>query len=387
MSHPMQPVVFDQTDPRERGRAHGELWRDEVGALADLRLGLTVRRSRFASTADVLTAAGAHVAVLEQHLPDLHAELLGIAEGSGQSAEAIVVLNHYTDLRDVPPSLLDLPETELEPGDPGGCTAIYFTGIEGPILGQTWDMHATAEPFVRMMSIEPAGTGRQTLCFTLTGCLGMAGLGHDAVGVTINNLSSTDGSIGVVWPAVVRAMLDASSAQEARARLLEIPLSSGHYYTIADGRDFFGYETSGQLKVLTQTGPRAAHLHTNHCFDPVLRQREAVPRLSTTFHRLNMATTLYAQQRPSTLDELWNILGSHDGDPASLCTHQDEVHGDDAFSRTCGRVAMRLRTGEVRASRGCSKLDAGTDITMQHYNAPPELPPGALSRFATLPFK
>ncbi len=383
----MQPVVFDQADPRERGRAHGERWRAEVAALADLRLGLTVRRSRFASTADVLTAAGAHLPVLEQHLPALYAELLGIAEGSGQSPEAIVVLNHYTDLRDVPPSVLDLPETELVPGDPGGCTTIYFTGIEGPILGQTWDMHASAEPFVRMMSIEPKGTGRQTLCFTLTGCLGMAGLGHDAVGVTINNLSSTDGGIGVVWPAVVRTMLDAASAQDARARLLELPLSSGHYYTIADGRDFFGYETSGQLKVLTQTGPRAAHLHTNHCFDPVLRQREAVPRESTTFKRLNMATTLYAQQRPSTLDELWSILGSHDGYPASLCTHQDEAYGDDSYSRTCGRVAMRLRTGEVRASRGCSKIDAGVDLSMQHYNAPPELPPGALSRFATLPFK
>ncbi len=381
----MEPVCFDQPDARSRGQAHGELWREPIAALADIRLGLTVRRSRFESAAHVREAAGAHLPVLREHLPELHEELLGIAQGSNMAPEDIVVLNHYTDLRDVPPEAVGLPTADAEVGDPGGCTSIYYAGIEGPVLGQTWDMHASAEPFVRMMSIEPPDTGQQSLCFTLTGCLGMAGLGQDAVAVTINNLSSTDGGLGVVWPAVVRTMLAAPTAKAARDRLLSLPLSSGHYYTIADGRDFFGYETSGQLKVLTQTGPRAAHLHTNHCFDPVLRQREAVPRGSTTFGRLNMATTLYAQQRPSTFDELWSLLGSHDGRPHSICTHQDEVHGDDTYSRTCGRVAVRLRTGEMRVARGCSERDAGIDLKMTRYTAPPELPPGNMSRVATVP--
>jgi len=381
----MEPVRFDQLDPRARGRAHGEVWRAPISELAELRLGLTVLRSRFVSAQDVRVAAGAHLPVLEKHLPQLHEELLGIADGSGVTPEDIVVLNQYTDLRDMPPERVGRASTEAEPGDPGGCTAIYFTGAEGPVLGQTWDMHASAEPFVRMMSIEPKGTDQQVLCFTLTGCLGMAGLGQDAVGVTINNLSSTDGGLGVVWPAVVRALLAEPSAQAARQRLLGLPLSSGHYYTLADGRDFFGYETSGELKVLTQSGPRAAHLHTNHCFDPVLRQREAVPRGSTSFGRLNLATTLYAQHRPSTLDELWTLLGSHEGMPGTqLCTHQDEVTGDDSYSRTCGRIAMRLQSGEVRVARGCSKRDAGLDVRLGRYNAPPQLPPGEMSRFATI---
>src|SRR4029453_1874939 len=127
-------------------------------------------------------------------------------------------------------------------------------------------------------------------------CVGMAGMGPHGVGVTINNLSSTDGGVGVVWPALVRAMIAQPSARAAYELLLRTPLSSGHHYMIADGREFFGVECSGQLKVLTQVGARAAHLHTNHCFDPVLRARERVGPTSTTFERLNMATTLYAQQ-------------------------------------------------------------------------------------------
>ncbi len=381
----MQPVVFDQADPRARGRAHGELWRDSIAALAELRLELTVKRGRFVDTSDVLQAAGMHLPVLEAHAPPMYEELLGIAEGSGASAEQIVVLNHYTDLRDVPPALCGLPESPADDGDPGGCTAIYFNGVHGPVLGQTWDMHATAEPFVRMISIAPRGSDQQSLCFTLTGCLGMAGIGQDAVAVTINNLSSTDGNIGVLWPAVVRSMIAARSAEQARAALLSMPLSSGHHYMIADGRDFFGYESSGRRKVLTQTGPRAGHLHTNHCFDPVLRQHESVPRSSTTFARLNMATTLYAQQRPSTVDELWSLLGSHDGYPGSLCTHQDEVLSDDTASRTCGRLVMQVSQGEVRVARGCSQRGSALDLKMERFVPPPLLAPGALRRPATLP--
>ena len=253
------------------------------------------------------------------------------------------------------------------------------------MLGQTWDMHASAERFVRMISVEPEGSPRASLCFTLTGCLGMAGIGQDGVAVTINNLSSTDGGLGVLWPAVVRRMLEAPSAQEARARLLSMPLSSGHHYMVADGRDFFGYETSGELKVLTQTGPRAGHLHTNHCFDPVLRQREDVPRATTSWARINLATTLYAQQRPSTSEELWSLLGTHDRGPGSLCTHQNEPTGDDTLSKTCGRLVMNLQRGEVRAARGCSRDDDGVVLHASRYIAPPPLPPGALRRPVTLP--
>jgi isopenicillin-N N-acyltransferase-like protein len=139
---------------------------------------------------------------------------------------------------------------------------------------------------------------------------------------------------------------------------------------IADGQEFFGVECSGQLKVLTQVGAKAAHLHTNHCFDPVLRSRERVPRTSSTFDRLNMATTLYVQQRPSDLDGLWHLLGSHEGRPRSICSHLEELArpselgGDPSASKTCGRLAMELATGRMRLASGCSDGEAPLDISV-----------------------
>jgi isopenicillin-N N-acyltransferase-like protein len=363
----MEPVCFDQADPRERGRAHGALWRTEIHELAAIRLELTRRRSQFATDDQVLAAAALHLPVLAGEAPELHEELLGIADGSDLPPEKIVVLNHYTDLRDVPASVLGVAPVVPEESAPDGCTAIYFNGLHGPVIGQTWDMHATAEPFVRMIRIMPAGSDSEALCFTLTGCLGMAGLGHRGVAVTINNLSTTDGRVGLVWPALVRKLLAQPNALEARAVLERTPLSSGHYYVIADGREFFGIECSGELKVLTQKGHRAAHLHTNHCFDPVLRGREAVSRSSTTFHRLNMASTLYAQQRPSSVNELWDLLSSHDGHPGSICQHLDELEGDPDASKTCGRIVMRLQTGEARVGRGCGRPGTALELKMLRY--------------------
>ncbi|MFO0637215.1 MAG: C45 family peptidase [Nannocystaceae bacterium] len=287
----LQPVRFEQDDPRARGRAHGELWRPQIHELAELRVQLCLERAGYTDRDALDRVAAAHLPVLAAQEPALHQELLGIAEGADLSPERVLVLNHYTDLRDIPGA--------GGGGEPDGCTAIYLCGEQGAVLGQTWDMHATAAPFVRVMHLLPPG-GAEVLCLTLTGCLGLAGLGQHGVAVTINNLNSTDARVGLVWPALVRSMLAANDARAAYERLLAAPLSSGHHYMIADGRAFFGVECSGELKVLTQVGPKAAHLHTNHCFDPVLRGRERLVPGTTSFARLDMATTLYAQQQPAT---------------------------------------------------------------------------------------
>jgi isopenicillin-N N-acyltransferase-like protein len=360
---------FDQDDPHARGAAHGELWRADIQTLAAIRTQLTIEKGGFKDAAEVTAIAALHLPVLERFSPELHAELLGIARGAATTPEQIVILNHYTDLRDVPASVLREPVTD----DPGGCTSIYVPGEgRGAVLGQTWDMHGTAEPYVRLIRIRPKSSDDEVVLFTLTGCLGMTGLTADGVGVTINNLSSTDGQVGVVWPALVRSMLASGSATAARDRLLATRLSSGHHYMMGDGRVFFGVETSGKQKVVTQVGARAAHLHTNHCFDPVLRKCERVPAVSTTFRRLEIASTLFVQQRPHDLEGIWTLLSSHDGYPKSLCSHIDE--GDPSAAKTCGRMVLQLSTGEVWSSAGCGQQNPPRRLQLSRWRGRAESP-------------
>jgi isopenicillin-N N-acyltransferase-like protein len=359
----MEPVLFDQTDPRARGEAHGELWRAEIQELVRIRTALTMVRGSFESEGQVMALADRHVPFLEREQPDLAAELLGIARAAEVTPAQIVVLNHYTDLRDIAPSVLDEP-------DPGGCTTLYLCGSDGPILGQTWDMHGTAEPFVRMIRIQPEGQDTEVLSFTLTGCLGMTGINADGVAVSINNLTCTDAQVGMIWPALVRSMLTERTAVAARDRLMRTRLSSGHHYMIADPSDFYGVETTGKLKVTTQKGPKTAHFHTNHCFDPKLRQHERVAPTSTTFRRIELASTMYVQQRPETAREMYGFLSSHEGHPRSLCSHVDDETGDPSASKTCGLMVMSLIGGGVLAKRGCGQVGEPTEMKVERWRGP-----------------
>ena len=379
MTHPMEPLVLDQPTPAGRGEAHGETWRTEIRELAAIRLALTREKGRMHDEAQILDVAARHLPVLHAIAPDLHQELLGIARGAELAPERVVVLNQYTDLRDIDPDLVGSNAAKgraWDLGDPGGCTAIHVSGPSGPILAQTWDMHASAEPFVRMIRVSGSGGRPEALCFTLTGCLGMAGLGGDGVAVTINNLTSTDARVGLLWPAVVRRLLAAPSASEALRSLLAAPLSSGHHYMIGDSAEFFGVETSGRLKVLTQRGIRAAHIHTNHYFDPVLRKYEAVSRVSTTFRRLDLATDLYVQQQPATAEEVWSFLHNHEGFPRSICSHVDDADGDPSASKTCGLIVMELAQARMTVARGCSDLSDALSLRIDRVDHRPsqELP-------------
>ena len=382
VAHPLEPLLLDQVDPKERGRAHGEHWRGAIAELAEVRVALALRCGDFRDEAEVLGVAGLHLPCLRRHLPAMADELQGIAEGADVSPERIVVLNHYTDLRDVPRAVIDadagqpIGRNEVAPeggaGDPGGCTAVYFNGKRGPLQGVTWDLHGNAEAHVRMLRIAPKDRDDEVLCMTLAGCLGAAGMSGRGVTVTVNNLSSTDGRVGVVWPAVVRAMLDQPNAAAARALLERTPLSSGHHYMIADGQDYYGIETSAEQKVVTQLGPRAAHVHTNHCFDPVLRRCEAVPAGSTSFARLNLATTLYAQQRPTDVDALWNLLHTQEQGKGSLCIEPDP--DDPTATSTCAVIAMRLHEGWMRVVRGNAHRAEPLELRVQRWQGQPEKP-------------
>ncbi len=92
------------------------------------------------------------------------------------------MLNHYTDLR-------DLAASEATPDD--GCTLLSQRSEMGSsLLGQTWDTHATAIPYVMMMQVPKQDDVPAIWVLTITGCLGMCDFNQAGTGVAINNLRS-----------------------------------------------------------------------------------------------------------------------------------------------------------------------------------------------------
>ncbi len=351
--------------PRDWGRIHGESFRTEIKALSAIRVYLCTKVGGFKIAGEVLDAARAHLPILEAYHQGLYSELLGIAEGANVTPEEIVVANHYTDLRDLDPDpsqwkpapTRDAPSAahagkgandEGLGGD--GCSVIWAETPTGRILAQTWDMHATAIPYVMVLRVPESPAGPAATLLTVTGCLGMAGMNSAHVGIAINNLFSTDATLGVVWPAMVRRALHERDAVAAREVIAGSPIGSGHHYFVADRATSFAIETSGTRRKMVFAGGRT-YCHTNHCVDAEIAALSKVPATSTTHDRMKLLEADLAQAQIRDLDDAWRRLGSVDGWPRSICTNMstpESPHG----AATCGAVAMNLDSGELWAQQG-----------------------------------
>ncbi len=339
----------DCASGRERGLAHGRQFAGEITTLVELRIYLACKISGF--TRDGLEqVAGAHLPLLRAYDEDLYDELVGIAEGSGCAAADIVILNQYTDIRDMSPKAD--PEEGLagEADYDGGCTLVWAKASAGPVFGQTWDMHASAMPYVLMMRVADAGGGDAWL-LSLTGCLGMAGLNGAGLSIGINNLTSTDASPGVVWSAIVRKAMRESHASAAKDVLLASRTASGHHYLVCDEKDVFSVETSGTKNQLIFSGEARDFVHSNHCLDAEIAGCSRVPAQSTTHDRYD-AMIADLEERPIVdVDDLWTRLGSHEGYPRSICTNMSTPESPHAAA-TCAGIAMDMRKREILAVAG-----------------------------------
>ncbi len=334
--------------PRQWGQAHGESFAKEIAELAEIRLEL-IRVNWEVETFDpILETARRHLPVLEDFDRDLWDELHGISQGSRVDPARIVVLNHYTDLRDLKPK--ESPEE--------GCSVVYSRSQKGTFLGQTWDMHASSEPYVMMLKVpEP-----EMWVLTITGCLALCGMTSNGLGVCINNLLSLDAQVGVVWPALVRKMLAAGSPQAAHQLLLQAPVGSGHHYLVADKSQVFGVETSGIHRKTVYRGEQPFYYHTNHCLDEAVAASSQVSPTSTTHLRYSKLEQLFTE--PADFDQLWNLLGSKDGYPKSLFTNLATANNPHAMF-TCARILMDLEKRRLMALPGWEGTGPGKGFTFE----------------------
>ena len=336
----MRVFELDATrSPRDNGRAHGEMFRGEIQSLVALRTYLTMKVGGFADTDTVLACAAEHLPILSAYDTALYEELCGIAEGADVTPAQIVVLNHYTDLRDL----------GRGPAVEGGCSVVVDR--DAHVLAQTWDMHATAIPYVMMLRLPEIDERPGAWLLSLTGCLGMAGMNTAGVAIAINNLSSTDAVIGVVWSALVRRALYAHTATAARDAILTSPVGSGHHYIVVDEDHAYSIETSGQRRQLVWAGQPRRYVHTNHCLNPSIAEASRVPEGSTTYDRYDWLSASVEATPIASVADVWERLGSEEGYPRSVCTNMSTAENPHAPA-TCGAIAMDYRAREVWAAGG-----------------------------------
>lgn len=323
---------------RQRGEVHGETFADEIKDLASIRTELIRKNWGHDNAQEVKEKAALHLPILADYDQDLFLEFQGIAHAAGVSEVDLLILNHYTDLRD-----LSLTDQAMEEG----CSILHARYGEEVLLAQTWDMHATAEPFVLMLYLPDEGVWT----LTITGCLALCGLNKSGLCVAINNLVMSDAKVGVSWPTLVRKMLRAETVDRAEAVLHETQVGSGHHYALADGERSVAWEISGTGKAKVYDGKTSPYIHTNHCLDPPLDNMSRISPTSTTHDRYSQAERLLKANPAPSADDLWKMMDCRDDFPRSLFTDRTTPENPHGVA-TCAKVLMDCKRLEIWARAG-----------------------------------
>lgn len=281
----------------------------------------------------------------QDYAPELIEQLHGMRAATGLSLPELLIANGFTDFADVVYNALDNEAPNPIYGNE--CTTWLspaHASADGiATLAQTWDMHATATPYVVMLKGKPKHEP-EFLAFTLTGCLAMIGMNSAGIAVGINNLASIDGQAGVLWTFVCRKILMQETLEDALACITEAHLAGGHNYLLLD-KDGRGYNVEAMpTRTVITPLENDALVHANTCLFP---ETQAVQRpLSSEWYddsRLRISRAQGFLNAPQlTPDDMMDITRNREDGRFSICSLPTAPF----YSETCGAVVMRPTTGD-----------------------------------------
>ena len=328
----------DQT-PSQWGQSHGEEFRDAIQELVEIRTSLMREKNPGLNQKiiDQLALEQWHNTI--QFHCKLGAELQGIVDGSGASIADIIILNNYTDFRDIQV-------------DDQGCSLAYVNFDHGPVVGQTWDMHGSAKRYVCCIDLPESNHAGRTVVFSVVGCVGMMGFNSRAGMLGVNNINTDGAKPGAIWPVIVRAVLESNSFQQMADCLTSSPKTSGHNYLIAQRDQAQMWEVAPGCNDQVQrkaTGEKGYMIHTNHCLGKNMVQREtAISQNSTTHIRFDLLQKKISSV--SSFEQMYDLMNDHENYPKSICSNFQTEAQDPSI--TCGGAVGNLESGEVVMWRG-----------------------------------
>lgn len=338
-------IEYAKSDsPKQWGQKHGEHFRAGIKELYTIRKELMLAKSpHLQDKLDELALI--QYQTTKKQCPQLVEELDGIIEGSALGLTEIVVLNNYTDFRDI--TLED-----------EGCSTVHLQNDKGVFSGQTWDMHGSARDYLCLIHTPKTNHQSESLVLSLVGCLGLMGMNTQKNLIGVNNINTLKAKAGLIWPALVRQCLMANSFEGMRQFLQEAEVTSGHNYMISSNQGGEHWEISPKAKQkVSSLGPhdQGVIYHTNHCLGSDNQKLEMKNSLSSTTHARYDLIQAKAS-KAHDFESLYQLLTDHENYPKSICSHYTVAALDPSY--TCGGGVAEMKTGKVRFWRGCPLHDS-----------------------------
>lgn len=332
-------IVYDRNQsPLKWGRGHGESYRDAIHELAEIRRDLMREKNTALNHEHIERLAAEQWQASEKFSPAITEELQGIAEGADISKTDLVILNNYTDFRDIQV-------------DDQGCSLVYANKNDGPVVGQTWDMHGTAKRYVCVLDV-PLADDERAIVFSLVGCTGMMGFTSRGTVIGVNNINTDKAAASLIWPVLVREVINQPEAAAMTRCLENAPKTSGHNYLIAQGRHAEMWEVAPGLSECVgkmQPDDTGNIFHTNHCLAEKMVERETtISQNSTTHIRYELLGKKV--DNVSSLKDMYDLMNDHENYPKSICSNFQTDAQDPSV--TCGGAVGHLETMKVQMWRG-----------------------------------
>lgn len=343
------PFVRAAGDGFAIGERHGAERAAALAAFIDdslCRLNLLLDKP--VTIAGLTPALEAHGAVIAKAVPDLAAEIEGLAHGAGISHEHALLLQLRSEImgyRKVRAHHGRRPR----PIPQGGCTTYARTANGGtPVLAQTIDLAGDLDDQIAVLHVTRKDQSRdksRALVLSFGGLLGYLGLNSHGLAVGLNLVLGGQWRPGVPPYLAIRHLLDtAASVTEAIDILNELPIASSRNIVLCDEERAASVEMLGDERRVLD-GPQL--VHTNHFLAEDFAERDELNRFArrSSLRRLEACT-----------DALKNLpVTATTADHMAVFTEEPirvPDNGDIRRERTVAAVVLQPALGELHLRPG-----------------------------------
>ncbi len=195
---------------------------------------------------------------IKKWTPELYEEIEGIAEGSGQKLNDILVLNlldefwvYIVDLQiNHHCSGLGVPARNGNPG----------------YISQNMDLENYTDGFQVLMRLEKTKARPEQLILTHPGLIALNGMNEEGIGVCVNTIMQLKASSkGLPVAFVIRRIINSTEKEELLSFIQTIDHASGQNYIIGIRGEVFDFEASANKVVqFKPENKNGTVYHTNH---------------------------------------------------------------------------------------------------------------------------
>jgi len=254
----IREINFTETG-YQLGLQHGKLLKKEIGELVTLMKSNTAKALR--KDADLaikeFTEYARFTDAIKKYTPELYEEVKGIADGSAQTLEDIMVFNlldefwvYQNNLANHHCSGMGVPATKDQPA----------------YIAQNMDIESYTDGYQVLIRLSRTNTRPEQFILTHPGIIALNGMNEKGIGACMNTLMQLKASVtGLPVAFIVRHILNSTDKNDLLNFIQTVPHASGQNYIIGIKDEVFDFEASANKVV--RFDPKNANgtiYHTNH---------------------------------------------------------------------------------------------------------------------------